>query len=110
MAAPLRSLNDRPPAPVVRLAREHGVACLRISEWRPLPLPASAFAVALPTRSSVERALRRPPAMYPGQVRVATKRDQEARDKMRKAKGLLSIVAGLVLMFQAGTSVAYADA
>src|SRR3989475_2066564 len=47
--------------------------------------------------------------MYPGQVRVATKRDQEARDKMRKAKGLLSIVAGLVLMFQAGTSVAYAD-
>ncbi|TMF58216.1 MAG: hypothetical protein E6I19_02045, partial [Chloroflexi bacterium] len=28
---------------------------------------------------------------------------------MRKAKGLLSIVAGLVLMFQAGTSVAYAD-
>src|SRR5438132_5105039 len=47
--------------------------------------------------------------MHPGQVRVATKRDQEARDKMRKAKGLLSIVAGLVLMFQAGTSVAYAD-
>ncbi len=28
---------------------------------------------------------------------------------MRKAKGLLSIVAGLVLMFQAGTTVAYAD-
>src|SRR5438034_8414247 len=47
--------------------------------------------------------------MHSGQVRVATKRDQEARDKMRKAKGLLSIVAGLVLMFQAGTSVAYAD-
>ena len=38
-----------------------------------------------------------------------TKRDQEAKDKMRKAKGLLSIVAGLVLIFQAGTSVAYAE-
>src|SRR2546428_9572359 len=109
MATSLRSLNDRPLTAVVRLTREHGVACLRTSECRALPLPASAFATALLTRSAVERPLRRPRAMYPGQVRVATKRDQEARDKMRKAKGLLSIVAGLVLMFQAGTSVAYAD-
>src|SRR5206468_7541748 len=74
MAALLRSVNDRPRPSVVRLAREHGVDCLRTSEKRALRLPALAFARALPALFSVERPLPPGPAMYPGQVRVANKK------------------------------------
>jgi hypothetical protein len=43
MAALLRSVNDRRPASVVRLTREHSVDCFRTFEQRALPVPPIAF-------------------------------------------------------------------
>jgi len=40
---------------------------------------------------------------------TAHKKGTGGEDQMRKAKGVLTVIAGLVLLFQAGTTVAYAD-
>src|SRR5437867_9578304 len=96
MAALLRSVNDRPQPSVVRLAREHGVDCLRTFEKRALRLPALVFARALPALFSVERPLPPGPAMYPGQVRVGQQKGTRRRKtRCARPRGYSASLPGL---------------